>query len=390
MSDFSRPRELRDGAAFSAADIRAHYNLPSGTPSNGSQAALEFWDQFFSPEQLERFMASQQEKNHAGISVIGHNDVDHPTLEGEMDMEILLGVTPEVPVVYYKTEQWNKTYGRDPYMLSYAVDANNRTDAPLVSGVCYSVPETHLPPGYVTRANYELAKLALRGHTVVAASGDNGSTDQNCTQHAATFPQSSPYVLVVGATVGGKNGAEVPVSSNPISGQYWTTGAGFSAVLPQPWYQTSAVSQYLQEVNTTAGAPKPSDYTAGGRAYPDITGIGENVISTYDGAILPMGLGTSATAPMYASILAKLNGELIAEGRPPVGLVNPVLYAAKKVKGVLGDVHVPGLTTAGGGCDTGFPSSAGAFDAVVGLGPLADYQLLAKFVRALTPQSVVV
>lgn len=232
------------------------------------------------------------------------------------------------------------------------------------------------------RANRELAKLCARGVTIVAASGDAGSNDDNCTQHAATFPQSSPYVLVVGATVGGPNGTEIPVSIAPVSEQYWTTGAGFSDALPRPWYQEEFVGAYVAEMNASraASVPRRGDYNADGRAYPDVTGIGQNVMSTYDGAVLPMGLGTSASAPLYAAILSRLNNELMAKGGSPVGLVNPLLYKAKAELGskCWRDMFFVGLTTAEG-CPRGFPSSRGRYDAVVGVGALANFSSLLTF-----------
>ena len=36
--------------------------------------------------------------------------------------------------------------------------------------------------------------------------------------------------------------------------------------------------------------------------------------------------GTSASAPVFASILTRINEERLAANKPPVGFVNPVLY----------------------------------------------------------------
>lgn len=127
------------------------------------------------------------------------------------------------------------------------------------------------------------------------------------------------------------------------------SSGGFSAIFSQPSYQASAVSTYLSALgNTNSGR-----FTRTGRAFPDISAQGENVEITLSGQF---GLvdGTSCSSPIFASVIALLNDELAAAGRPPLGFLNPFLYSTGA--SALNDV----TTGSNPGCNTnGFPARAG-------------------------------
>ena len=55
--------------------------------------------------------------------------------------------------------------------------------------------------------------------------------------------------------------------------------------------------------------------------------------------------GTSASSPLFAAILTRINEERIAAGKTPVGFVNPTLYANA---GLLHDI----TEGANPGCET--------------------------------------
>ena len=71
------------------------------------------------------------------------------------------------------------------------------------------------------------------------------------------------------------------------------------------------------------------------------------------GQISPVS-GTSASAPLFASIVALLNDRLIAQGQSTLGFLNPFLYTMGRV--ALDDVSVGNNP----GCGTdGFPATPG-------------------------------
>lgn len=151
-------------------------------------------------------------------------------------------------------------------------------------------PSVSTAPSYVRQSNSwdtlermdtEIAKLGLRGVTVVAASGDNGqfsygipnpylswsSTDSPCA-FGASFPGSMPHVTAVGGTTGGKDPFKPERAATVDLGSKITSGGGWSSVFPQPAWQKAAVEKYLKQYSYDL--PPASLFNASNRAYPDV------------------------------------------------------------------------------------------------------------------------
>ena len=130
------------------------------------------------------------------------------------------------------------------------------------------------------------------GITVLAASGDSGSTDGSTDNTPnVDFPSSSPYVVGCGGTRLSLSGTTISseVAWNELAAGEGATGGGVSGFFALPTYQQQA------------GVPKsPSGFV--GRGVPDVSGdadpeTGYNVI--VDGSATVIG-GTSAVAPLWA------------------------------------------------------------------------------------------
>jgi len=93
------------------------------------------------------------------------------------------------------------------------------------------------------------------------------------------------------------------------------TGGGVSDVFSLPEYQANANVPPPQNPNGGCGVPDVS-----GDADPD---TGYNVL--IDGSSEVIGV-TSAVAPLYAGLFARINEALLAQDLPRVGFVNPKLY----------------------------------------------------------------
>ena len=120
----------------------------------------------------------------------------------------------------------------------------------------------------------------------------------------------------------GKGSVEVMCSKE--TGALITTGGGFSDYYSTPPWQAAAVASYL---SSGAVTPGPGNFTRTGRGYPDVAAIGHRIVMWTNGSFFSYVDGTSASAPIFAAILALANSALYAQGLPPVGLVNPTLYA---------------------------------------------------------------
>lgn len=258
-----------------------------------------------------------------------------------------------------------------------------------VISISYGGAEADLPIAYQRRQCNEIMKLGMQGVSVVVASGDSGvegrgghPTPSNClgkkrNVFAPMFPASCPYMTAVGATVlplgaAASSHQEVAVSSFP-------SGGGFSNIYERPAWQSKAVTDYFakadpgypyyESVNNNSFGENGGIYNRIGRGYPDVSAIGDKVVIFNKGAPTSIG-GTSASAPVFAGMLTRINEERLAAGRPTVGFVNPVLYAHPEAFFDVTEGSNPG-------CNTNGFSAAKGWDPVTGMGT-PNYPALLK------------
>jgi kumamolisin len=199
----------------------------------------------------------------------------------------------------------------------------------------------------------------MLGVTVTAAAGDDGSADGASDGSAhADFPASSPHALACGGT--SLHATDGAVQSETVwndGAQGGATGGGVSDVFPLPAWQQQA------------GVPASSGQ--GGRGVPDVAGdadpeTGYQVL--IDGTRTVIG-GTSAVAPLWAALTARLSQALDA----PLGLLQPTLYGAT---GAFRDVTV--------GNNGAYAARAG-WDACTGLGTPRGSALLEALREQVSP-----
>jgi tripeptidyl-peptidase-1 len=280
-------------------------------------------------------------------------------LEGALDIQTAVGVGFPVPVTAYNVggkPQYETLVENEPYLeWLHHVLAQDRL--PSVISISYADEEHTVPEAYARRVCNEFAQLGARGVSVIFASGDNG-VGQHCEDEDGaisfrpTFPASCPFVTAVGATR--LEGSEV-VAFDARGG--FVSGGGFSNYFPRPSYQEEHVEGYIRGLN----AEMTPFFNSQGRGYPDVSAIGCNYLVMWDGAT-HLQDGTSASAPTFAAIVALVHDALLAEGRPTLGFLNPLLYSrgAAAFKDVISGSSF--------GCNTtGFPAATG-WDAASGLG----------------------
>ena len=149
------------------------------------------------------------------------------------------------------------------------------------------------------------------------------------------------------------------------------SGGGFSNVFARPAYQNEAVASYL---SSQAGhLPDSTYFNRTGRAYPDVSALagGDNgYCISVAGEDFNTFTGTSASTPVWASVIALLNSIRFAKGEGPLGFLNPTLYAHPTA---LNDILL-GANDAGTGI--GFNATRG-YDPTTGLGTINFTQLSA-------------
>jgi kumamolisin len=162
-----------------------------------------------------------------------------------------------------------------------------------------------------------LANAAAKGITVLAASGDQGSSgNQAPGPISVCYPASSPNVVAVGGTILNYNTSTYARFLETAS---VSSGGGISTVFPVPTWQTGLQANLYF---TSNGYSQVSTIT--GRGVPDISAPYQTYVMYYNNNIVGTG-GTSASCPIMAGMLARfmsLNG-----GRRPIpGAIHKILY----------------------------------------------------------------
>ncbi|CAO1639400.1 unnamed protein product [Sympodiomycopsis kandeliae] len=239
-----------------------------------------------------------------------------------------------------------------------------------VISVSYGQDEQDLTPLYANRQCQEYAKLGLQGKTFVFSSGDYGVAGNSgvCSPNNVFnpgFPATCPYILSVGATqVKNDTNVVTDFQAEVACNQVIYSGGGFSNIFKRPWYQDDAVNTYLSK-HAPDGSLAGKYNTTGTRAFPDISANGANYRVNVGGQYKRV-YGTSASAPVWASLIARLNENRNRIGKKSIGFINPILYKyfnnGKNL--ILKDI------TQGNnpGCGTQGFSAVEGYDPVTGLG----------------------
>jgi subtilase family serine protease len=221
--------------------------------------------------------------------------------------------------------------------------------------------QTFSSPGQIYSLRSAYFNAAQHGVTVLAASGDNGSTDDVCdpasgcanpdnviccsASRAIDWPSSDPLVTAVGGTqlhLNAKGDRTAPdsvwddlSSTVGVTGPVYTWGAGgggHSTVFPRPPFQ-----------NGVAGI------VGGTRSTPDIAMSAAvngavDFYDTTDPSVAGWGIvgGTSEASPLFSGVVA-LADQVAGHS---LGYLNPALYAMAQSRGPDGIVPISQGTNA--------------------------------------------
>ncbi|KAK3186957.1 hypothetical protein K4F52_004401 [Lecanicillium sp. MT-2017a] len=366
-----------------------HYEAPDGDPKTLLGIA-GFLDQYANYQDSDEFIAKHlPEVSDAGYNYtveLVHGGENDQTLsksghEAALDMDLALGLAYPAKLTYYSVGGRGVLLGADgkpvpdaistnePYieLLQYFLDKPN-DEIPSVLSVSYADDEQSVPRPYAEKVCDMMGVLAARGMTIVIGGGDGGSMGgrkssclsndgNNKKMTIPTFPSTCPYVLTAGAVTN----AESPKAADFSSG-------GFSNYFKRPAWQDKAVEDYLK----TLDGRLDGLYDPSMRAFPDISAVGTNILVIASGrpAVLQ---GTSASAPIIASMLAVVNDARARKGKKSLGWVNELFYS-DKVRSILRDItEGESLScTFDGKQPGGWPAKEG-WDAVTGLGVPKDF-----------------
>jgi len=417
VSDFSDPGEvvaIWPMAYTTPSLLSLNYGIPMHEPvrhPRNSISVAEFLGQYYNPNELDAFfklMGVREWETRRKLSLIGENlPMAGSVLGGEaqLDIQYITSLAANVSTFFWSVPSIELATRQEPF-LDWLMQLEDTDDAeiPLVHSVSYSDDAKTMPTWFKRRVNEEFMKLALRGITVLVASGDDGVSGSFVAEHGMKycgvnreeFPSSSPWVTSVGGTqlaqenvpvcgyasetvmVQCPHDGEVVCTSDKGGGI--TSGGGFSSDFPRPWYQHEAVEYYLQQTDNPIPSQDKLIYNKSGRGYPDLAAISSNYLVLMGEELEAMS-GTSASTPLIAAMVARWNEDRLQHGLPPLGFLNPVIYQIlSKHPSAFNDIQIgDNRCSRSTCCPVGFAAARG-WDAVSGCGS-PDFQLVAKTLR---------
>jgi kumamolisin len=378
------------------ADLERHYQFPRGDGAGQVIAVAEFGQDMgkgvmppaFIASDIEAFCDShgvstpdvsivrvgltplnqqQFERDVKQLPGEGGIQLVQETCEVMMDLQIIAALCPKASIVAYFAS-WSE--GGWINLLDEVTSGGRATPSAL--SISYGLAEeaADWSRGAMTSINERLQIAAMMGITVCVSSGDDGSgcgrTDSRC---HVEFPSSSPFVLSVGGTMlttteGGRSSETVwwTAPGKRTSKGGGATGGGVSTLNPRPAWQKPTVS------SANPNAPDS-------RVLPDVCALAGPPFYAFlvDGKPLHSG-GTSAATPLWAALIARINGALPPYKRQR--FLTPLLYNPRVSREGFRDI-VLGHNASHPHPGVGYVAAVG-FDAVSGWGVPNGEGLLAS------------
>lgn len=312
---------LAAAALVTPQTIYDNYQVPTAGSHGsklGGQAVVEFSaTQNFNEADLQTFFTKYTPslKGELCGDQLGNNKgTVKGGVEANLDVQYIMAAGVYVNTTDYK---WVASNGIEDQFLDWTNYVLAQTNPPLVHSISYGEYGGSYDNVTDQQFNVQLQKLGLKGVSVLLASGDNGvGCNTAGTSQEFDFP-SAPFITMVGATY-------IDATTKKEVGATLSSG-GFSLDFNLADWQASAVNAYLASATYKNNKPHESFYP-GGRAYPDFSAYGQSVQVVAGGTAESVS-GTSCSAPIVSGIISQINHELLSRGKPPLGFLNPWLYA---------------------------------------------------------------
>jgi kumamolisin len=351
-AQFHQVQAAAGTAGYSPVVVAEAYGYPSGTDGTGETVGLIELGGGFRPEDLSAYFSGigVPAPSVTAVGVDGGANspgaANGPDGEVMLDIEVVGAVVPRTRICVYFAPNTDQGF-----IDAISTAVHDTTNAPSVVSISWGAPESTWTAQAMQQMEQIFIEAATLGVTVTVAAGDGGSTDgvTDGAQHV-DFPASAPHSLACGGTSLQLSGTIVSSETvwNDLASGHGATGGGVSDQFPLPGYQAAA--------HVPASA-NPGGHI--GRGVPDVCGDADpqtGYTVRVDGQDTVIG-GTSAVAPLWAALVARLNQAL---GRK-VGDLHAALYAAPEAfRDITSGSN--GAYQAGGGWDacTGLGSPDGA------------------------------
>ena len=299
-------------SGLTPSQVATAYKMPSNIGTGQCIGLLQFgggWTQ----DNLNSTFANYGQTPPTVVDVFvnsGYNYPDDPSgasVEVMLDIAVAGGVAPGAKQVIYFAPN---TFGDFATCFSAAI--NDNTNNPSILSLSWGAGESAWS-GYFTAIDDVLQTSVAKGITIFAAAGDWGSAAPGGNSFDPLFPATNPYIIACGGTTLELN-PDGSIASEVVwnnTNQGYATGGGLSVQYGAPSYQTGKGLRYSQHSSSgdigpvafsTRGIPDWGGNADGASGYQFYYGSGNQLI---------VGVGgTSATAPLFAGCVARLNNAI--------------------------------------------------------------------------------
>lgn len=362
---------MLEGSAVQAKDFAKLYNFPKDLDGSGQCIGIISLGGGYDENILKKYFKKQgipmPDISWVGVHGAKNNPGENIEYDYEvyMDIEIAGSLAPGARIVVYFAENHTSNI-----LKAFREAIHDHKNKPDVISMSWGTLEENFSRHEAMALNNVLKEAAQLNITLICSSGDLGSSGKlEQTGLNVQLPASSPYVLAVG-------GSQSHVEDNKIlhedvwkqdqelNGQkiHFSSGGGFSEYFEIPHYQ--------KEVLPLAFARKKK------RGIPDVAANA----STTPGVILNVGetvqisMGTSASTPLWAALISRINQKLTALNLPHIGFIHPFLYQ---------DEFRPLFNQVLDGGNGGYEATGG-WDPCTGLGTPDGEKFLEQIIKAQT------
>ena len=316
---------------YTPTQIAQLYNFPSGVDGTGECIGILEFGGGYQSSDLDSYF-QQLGVATPSITAVSVDDVqnqpqpgpDSPDVEVDLDIEMAGGAAPGAQIVVYFAP-----FTEQGWVDAITTAVNDSLHKPSVISISWGFAEGQniWTTQAIQTVEQSFLAAAAMGVTVCVASGDDGSRDEIDDGLAhVDYPSSSDSALACGGTT-------LQSSGNQITSEVvWNEGVKGGAT-------GGGVSDFIALPSWQGDANVPPSVNGGnhvGRGVPDVAGnadptTGYQVLA--DGQPGVVG-GTSAVAPLWAGLIARINQQL----DKPAGFINPLLYAQEPGAGALNDI----------------------------------------------------
>lgn len=234
--------------------------------------------------------------------------------EATLDIEAVQAVAPKAHILAYEGGQ---DLSQLTQTFSQMVTDHRAQIISISLGVCEGSLSGSDGQSFARSVGRTFQQADAEGISVLAASGDSGAYGCQDNSLSVALPASDPYVTAVGGTTiylnaDGSYGHEAGWEG-PLEGA--GSGGGLSRIYTRPAWQRGT------GVNARAND--------GMRQVPDVAADADPLtgyLIYVSGSWQVMG-GTSASSPLWAGFIALADQAAAGQGKPPLGFLNPALYA---------------------------------------------------------------